>query len=220
LFCEYSSISHHSTAASVITDSSSNNKIQSKNWNTVKQQKMGACQSAQSTVDGVTVVEIHKTQKERQQQQQEQKSQMKVSTTQATFPRDVSDAETADSQHNNIVGSTMLVPVKKKEKDRTEFYKDRPGYSSGGSSFHDTSSEEETDVAAPSVWAVRSDAAPRGHGTLSPVNSTRHEKLKEWKMQLSSTGDLTQTIVHIEVSSFDDCLHCSASKGMTRIRLC
>jgi hypothetical protein len=158
---------------------------------------MGACQSSQSTIDGDVAVGN---------KPHSQQPQMKVSTTQETFPRDVSEAET-DSQNNQqhhlqhavsspIVGTTKLVPIKSKEKDRTEFYKNRPGYSSGGSSFHDTSSEEDMDVDGRQAAAV-ADAAP----LLSSIISTRQQKLKEWKKEISNTGGLTQRIVHIEVSS-------------------
>jgi hypothetical protein len=162
---------------------------------------MGACQSSQSTIDGDVAVGN---------KPHSQQPQMKVSTTQETFPRDVSETET-DSQNNQqqqhhlqhavsspIVGTTKLVPIKSKEKDRTDFYKNRPGYSSGGSSFHDTSSEEDMDVVGRQAAAVAdADAAP----LLSSILSTRQQKLKEWKTEIAGTGDLTQRIVHIEVSS-------------------
>ena len=70
---------------------------------------------------------------------------------------------------------------------KSEQFKNRPGYSSGGSSFLESSDEETS--------AVRS--------------YTRHEKLCEWKQELMNNGDLTSKIVRIEVRS-TKCLLCPA----------
>ncbi|KAG7374040.1 protein kinase domain containing protein [Nitzschia inconspicua] len=60
---------------------------------------------------------------------------------------------------------------------KSDQLKDRPGYSSGGSSFIESSDEENT--------AIR-------------TNSTRHDKLCEWKQELASNGDWTAKMVRIE----------------------
>jgi hypothetical protein len=63
---------------------------------------------------------------------------------------------------------------------KSEQYKNRPGYSSGGSSSLGDSYDEEI-LQLP------------GRG------GSRHDKLCEWKQELASTGDLTSKIVRIEV---------------------
>lgn len=68
--------------------------------------------------------------------------------------------------------------VKDAPGNKSEQFKNRPGYSSGGSSFLDSSDEE----------------------MVSVRRCTRHDKLCEWKQELSNNGDLTTKIVRIEVS--------------------
>jgi hypothetical protein len=83
---------------------------------------------------------------------------------------------------------TKLEALKNSEDDRaannqkTEKYKNRPGYSSGGSSIIYSSDEEE--AAAAAMRAV----------------PTRHDKLMQLKQELAANGDLAQTFVRIEVS--------------------
>jgi hypothetical protein len=68
---------------------------------------------------------------------------------------------------------------------RSQKFENRPGYSSGGSSFIESSDEE-----------------PCASRMGSSRSCTRHDKLCEWKEELGN-GCLTSKIVRIEVSLLD-----------------
>jgi hypothetical protein len=66
---------------------------------------------------------------------------------------------------------------------KSEQFKNRPGYSSGGSSSIGDSFDEEM-------------------LNLPARCGSRHDKLCQWKKELASTGDLSSNVVRIEVRSF------------------
>lgn len=84
------------------------------------------------------------------------------------------------------------VPIKSGDTaiNKSQQFKNRPGYSSGGSSFLDSSEDEAMEKAARMSIDEK---------TLM-CSMKRHDKLCELKQELADNGDLTSKIVRIEVS--------------------
>ena len=142
---------------------------------------MGACQSTTTVASPTVNVGTHPT-----------KASERSQTTESTQKTGASGESHADSDspespkpgcHHDH--TEELKDTAGDSMNRSQKFKNRPGYSSGGSSLLESSDEE------PAACAARMGGSSGGSGT-------RHEKLCEWKQELGN-GCLTSKIVRIEI---------------------